>query len=415
MIASNPVAAGGLYVWEFGHPAQGASGAGAGALAQDASTALLNSAGIMFLDESDTMASAIVIDSSVRFRQDPSSATGPTSVTDSDGNRPAHNGGNAGSTAVGATFFHARPVNEKWGWGVSMVSISGAALEYQPKQDFVGRYWASEVELLTINLTPSLAYRVNDEFSIGFAVPIMFGMLDMDVAIPGPLEAVSDGRAIISDGEDILATISLSAMWQPTPALRLGAMYLGEMEIEFDSDLELNPPLGVDAQQVAADVAFTYPQTVRTWGAYELDDRITLLGTLAWEDWSAFDSIAISTPVVGASLPRNWEDTWHLGAGLRIKTDGPWTWHTGVAYDSDPTRALDRTADMPIDRQWRYSVGADRHRENGHRFGLVVTYADYGDADIDNGGVRPGSGIPWSVTGSYATNRLVFLGFNYGW
>jgi hypothetical protein len=60
-------------------------------------------------------------------------------------------------------------------------------------------------------------------------------------------------------------------------------------------------------------------------------------------------------------------------------------------------------------------VGANRERSNGDRWGLVATYADYGDAAIDNGGNRPLSQLPWTVTGSYSTNRVLFLGFNYGW
>ena len=146
-----------------------------------------------------------------------------------------------------------------------------------------------------------------------------------------------------------------------------------------------------------------------------MNEGLTLLGTLAWEDWSAFDSIAISTPTGGGALPRNWDDTWHIGAGLQFHRDGPWTWYTGIAFDTDPTRASDRTADMPIDEQWRYSVGGNYGRDNGHRIGFSVTYADYGDARIDNGGNRPVSGLPWTVNGKYSTNRIFFLGVNYEW
>ena len=39
----------------------------------------------------------------------------------------------------------------------------------------------------------------------------------------------------------------------------------------------------------------------------------------------------------------------------------------------------------------------------------------YGDAAIDNGGNRPVSGAPWSVNGRYGTNRIWFIGINYGW
>jgi len=412
---SPPVRAGGLYVWEFGQPTQGASGAGAGALVQDASIAFLNPAGIVTLNDTEILASAIVIDSSVKFSADAMSSSVSPSVTDSAGNRPAGNGGDAGSIALGAAFFYARPVNEKWGWGLSLVSISGAALEYDQPQDFAGRYWASEVELLTINVTPAISYRVNDELSLGFSIPVMFGSLDMDVAIPGPFESSPDGLAQIKDGDDIQATFSLSALWQATPKLRLGAMYLNEIEIEFDSDLELRLPMGQGPDDIAADVAFTFPQTIRIWAAHELNERLTLLGTLAWEDWSAFDDIAISTPLGGGALPRNWEDTWHFGLGVQVKTAGPWTWYTGIAYDTDPTRPEDRTADMPIDEQWRLSGGANYLRPNGHRVGISVTYADYGDAAIDNGGNRPGSGLPWTSKGHYSTNRLLFVGLNYDW
>ena len=415
LAVSTPAWSGGLYVWEFGHPAQGASGAGAGALAEDASTAFLNPAGIMMLDESDMMASAIVIDSSIKFRQDPNSALQPPSVTDGDGNRPAGNGGDAGSTAVGGGFFYARPVNDKWGWGVSLGSISGVEMEYARPRDFAGRYWGTRVELLTINVTPALAYRVSDTLSLGIAVPVMFGQLDLDVAIPGLTETMGEGTARISDGEDIEATFSLSALWQATPRLRLGAMYLNEIDVAFDSDLELDPPPGGSPNDVSADVSFTFPQTLRAWGSFELNDRVTLLGTVAWEDWSAFDALIISTPAGDMPLPRNWDDTWHLGAGLKIKTAGPWTWYTGLAFDSDPTDARNRTADMPIDKQWRLSVGAQRFRPNGRRVGFVATYADYGDGSIHNGGARPVTYLPWTVDGKFSTNRILFLGFNYGW
>ena len=69
---------------------------------------------------------------------------------------------------------------------------------------------------------------------------------------------------------------------------------------------------------------------------------------------------------------------------------------------------------MPIDSQWRYSFGATYERDNGHKIGGVLTYADYGSASINNGGTRPG-GLPWTVRGRYDTNRLIFLGLNYGW
>jgi hypothetical protein len=61
----------------------------------------------------------------------------------------------------------------------------------------------------------------------------------------------------------------------------------------------------------------------------------------------------------------DWEDTWK--------------YYTGIAYDTSPTSAYKRT------------------------------YADYGDARIDNSN---GGG---HVVGEYRTNRILFFGFSVNW
>ena len=150
-----PVAAGGLYIFEFGHPLQGASNAGEGAIAQDASTAASNPAGIMMLDESEWMVTGVGIYSKIEFEQEAG-----TTVSGNDG-------GDAGSFAPGASLFYANPFSEKFGFGFAMNALSGAFMEYDT--GFVGRYWAEKVELLIIAAMPSLAWRVNDQWKIGRA------------------------------------------------------------------------------------------------------------------------------------------------------------------------------------------------------------------------------------------------------
>jgi long-chain fatty acid transport protein len=412
-----PAQAGGLYIGEFGQPNQGASGAGANAIAEDASTAFQNPAGVMFLDRSQSMATGFIIDSKVEFDGDSAASAVAPSVTNADGSRPASDGGDGGSTAVGGAFFHANPVNDKWGWGFAFASISGASLEYEDKGDFAGRYWATEVELLTVNMVPSISYLINEDLAVSFSVPIMYGQLDLDVAIPSLTDAglVAEGFAQVKDGDDWTATFGASALWQATSELRLGLMYAYETELDFDSDLKITPPATAPASTVGSNVEWTYPQTLRLSATYDLNEKYTLLSSIAWEDWSTFDDIYISTAVGGGTLPRNWDDTWHYALGLRWYGSNRMTYYTGIAYDTDPTTASDRTADMPIDEQWRYSFGANYERENGHKIGGVITYADYGDAEIDNGGARPVTGTPWTVKGDYDTNRLIFLGINYGW
>jgi long-chain fatty acid transport protein len=414
---SVPAQAGGLYIGEFGQPNQGASRAGANAIAEDASVAFQNPAATMFLDGKKTMATGMLISSKIEFDQKETySSPGDSAVANNGRTGAASNGGDAGGTAVGGAFFHANPINDKWGWSIALASISGAVLDYEDGEDFSGRYWASEVELFTVGLTPSLSYKINDDLSIGASMIVTYAELDMDVKIPGPAAVVNDGLAEVNDGDDIEVAFGASALWQATDSLRLGLLYASETELDFDSDLVITLPSGVSRGSIDADVEFTYPQTLRLSAAQDLNDKLTLLASVAWEDWSAFDEILISTPGPSGALERDWDDTYHFSVGLRWQAAARWTYYTGIAYDTDPTSASKRTADMPIDEQWRYSGGVTYERDNGHKIGGVLTYADYGDAKIDNGGARPGPlDNSWTVKGDYDTNRLIFMGLNYGW
>jgi len=400
VLCSPSALAGGLYIFELGHPLQGASNAGEGALVQDASIAAFNPAGIMMLDESEWMVTAIGIYSKIEFEQEPGTTV------------PGNNGGDAGSFAPGASLFYAKPINEKFGFGFAFNALSGAEMDYD--DGFVGRYWAEQVELLIVAAMPSLAFRLNDQWSFSFGVPLAFGSLDLDVAIPplvNPGGNRPDGQARISNGSDYQFSIHAGALWELSDSTRLGLTYSGELDFEFDSDLEITLPVngGTTLPEVTADVSLPLVQTLRLSGATDVNEKLTLLATVAWEDWSAFDDVLIATSAGGVGLPRDWDDTWHFALGMRWRTGGPWTFHTGVGYDSDPTDASKRTADMPIDRQIRLSGGATYAFAGGSSLGGVLTFADYGDARIDNG-------ADWGqVVGEYDKNRILFMGINYAW
>ena len=417
MLMATSAAAGGLYITEFGTPSQGASGAGAGVLAEDASTTMHNPAGIMELEpgKNHWMVSALYVDPSAKFSNDASS-TVVTGVAGEPGN-----GGDAGVSAVGGGFFWARPMNEKVGAGFAFNSIAAAGLEYGNDSlnplvtnNFAGRYWATKVDLVTLNLTPSIAWRINDQWTLGFSVPVMVGQLDLDVSVPDPVTGgtpVTDANASISNGDDVSATIGVSVLWDVTERVRLGAAYLGENELNFNSDLSVTGPTGnpITLPVSAVDVTIPFVQTVRLWGSTDIGEHITLLATLAWEDWSSFKNLLISTDGgAGGALPRDWDDTWKVALGMRWRTGGAWSHYAGVAYDSSPTSADKRTADMPIAEQIRLSAGTNFAFQNGVKLGGVLTYADYGKARINNGGT-------WgNVVGEYTTNRIIFLGANVG-
>ncbi len=419
LMLSSQVPAGGLYIGEFGQPNMGAANAGAQAIAEDASTAGQNAAGIVFLEnQRDILATVIAIDASIKFRVAPG-----TTITDAAGTGAPSSGGDAGDIAPGAGFFYARKFgsDDKFGFGFSFASISAAIMEYEDPANFAGRYWAQKVELLTISAMPSFAYRINDQWSVSIGVPVMFGNLDLDVAVPPLINipANPDGQAVISDGDDTTAAVNLGVMWQPTDKLRFGLIYQSELEMNFNADLLVtlppNAPPPVGQIETQADVTIPFVQTVRGGLAWDVSDQLTILGSIAWEDWSTFDNLLISTDVGTGALPRDWDDTWHFGVGLRWRTAGPWTFYTGAAYDTNPTSADKRTPDMPMDRQIRISGGLTYATSDKFKIGGAITYADYGDGEINNSSLgNPPLGAG-TLVGEYGTNRIIFASLNFNW
>ncbi|MHC4834840.1 MAG: OmpP1/FadL family transporter [Planctomycetota bacterium] len=383
------VEAGGLFLNEFGTPAMGNAGAGSNAEASDASTAFHNPAGMTRLDRPQLMLAGGLGYGEIRF--------------DSDGSVPTSggDGGNAGNyfPILGAYYVH--PLDEDWRFGFTTISLAGAALDYD--RGWTGRYQNDKVELTTITAMPTLAYRVNDWFSVAAGPTIAYGMLEMDVSVnfPGP---ASDGQATI-DGDEIDVGYSLSALFELSERTRVGVLYMSEIEMDLDGDLKTrNGPIG--GFTVPNDTTVPFAQFIHGSIYHDLNEKWAVVGTLGWQDWSTMDSVAISgTPGGEAALPRNWDDTWHYAAGLHYRPAPKWLLRTGVAYDTNPVDSDDRTADMPIDRQMRYAVGASYDWSESLTVGASFVYADYGSGKINGS----------NLSGEYDRNDVYFLGLHANW
>ncbi len=380
------VHAGGLWINEYGSPSMGRAGAGAESAGEDASAALLNPASMARLNENQLMVSAGIISSKVEFDLDRASPI--------NGN---NDGGDAGGIAPSASAFYVHKVSDDWTLGVSMAGLTGAVLEYN--QGWAGRYQNEEVELLGLALMPSIAYRLNDHISFGVGIPVMYGDLTLKVAVP-TLPGSPDGRAKI-DGDDFKVSFNLSTLIEFSETSRLGIVYQHEFDMKYSGGANVEPAgldVGVTTEMLLATL-------VRAGFTQEMSDDLTVHMTIGWEDWSAMDKINLSTRTGGVELDRNWDDTYYVGWGFDYRFNPKWMMRGGVAYDTNPVDKEDRTADMPIDRQVRYALGAEYQKNDALTIGAELVYADYGKARIDALG----------YAGRYSSNDLIFFSVNANW
>jgi long-chain fatty acid transport protein len=357
LFSHSPAEAGGLYIQEFGTPSMGVAGSGAEAVAMDASTSFHNPAGMTRIKGKELMLTGGLVYSTIEFDPDPDTPI------------PGNDGEDAGTVAPLMGAFYVHSMSDKLKLGFNVFSLSAAALDYD--NAWAGRYYVQDVTILTLTANPTIAYRINDWFSIAGGATFIYGKLEEKVAVPPP---AGQGEIEI-DGDDVDFGFNLGALFELSERTRIGIVYFSQLDLNLSGDIDISP-IGVSA---GIDTDLVLPQFVRLGIYHDINNRFALLGTVAWEDWSQMDNIFISTARGSAKLPRNWDDTWHIGGGVHYRPSELWLLQAGIGYDTDPTDSDDRTPDMPIDRQWRYAVGAQYKWSDKISIGGAFEYADYGE------------------------------------
>ncbi len=392
--------AGGLFIQEFGTPSHATAGAAAQALADDASTAFHNPAGMTRLDDHALMLNAGVLIGDIEFD---AAASTPNPGTGDGGQQ-----GGPGPL-LGSHYVHHladRPDAEwfdRFRAGLSVVSISAAILD--PDDGWAGRFEVQELSLITLSLLPSLAVRVHDKFSIAVGANLMYGHMEYDLAVPlppGPFPPdPPEGQVRLDDMSDFSAGATVSALWEPSDSTRLGILWSQELELNLDGNVRL-VGLGASANVITQ---IPFAQAVRVSLLHEITPKLWVAGNFRWEDWSSFNKQWITVAGFKTQIDRGWEDTWGGSLGFRWQFADRWALLTGVGYDSSPVTASFRTADMPVDRQIRVGVGTQYDWGDNCVVGLNFSYANLGDARIRSE----------TLTGSYDDNALYTVALYVGW
>jgi long-chain fatty acid transport protein len=232
---------------------------------------------------------------------------------------------------------------------------------------------------------------------LGGGPQIMYADLELKAKAPPP----NGNGEVKIDGDDVAFGFSLGALFEVSEQTRFGVVYQSEIEPVFSGDVKLSP-LGLEA---ATDTKITLERFIRVSGYHELNDRWALLGTVGWEDWSAFKDVNISTGQGSQKIQRNWDDTWKFAVGAHFRPVEKWLLQLGFAYDTSPVDSDGRTPDMPIDRQIRYATGAQYQWNDRLSIGAQFVYADCGKAKIDNDLLK----------GDYQRNDILFFASNANW
>jgi long-chain fatty acid transport protein len=326
--------------------------AGAAAVAEDASTIYFNPAGMTYIEGQQIVGALHLIKTSGDFDNKGSIAGTGRSLGD--------DGGNFGSLAAIPSFYYKQDINEQLKFGIGIGTPFGLKTDYD--KNWTGRFQALKSDLKTVNINPSLAWKLNDQWSFGFGISAMWAQAELTSAV----NLVTSESTVKNQGKDWGFGYNLGAIYQITPDTRLGLAYRSKVEQHLKGDVSSPVTLlnANSARTLNTDITadLTLPETLSFSGFSRLNDRWDLLADVTWTRWSQFKTLDIlrdngSNTAVGSTL-EHWNNTLRYSAGLNYHYTETIKLRTGVAYDQEAIDNNHRTARIPgNDRIW-LSFGA---------------------------------------------------------
>lgn len=382
--------------------------AGSAAIAENASTIYFNPAGMTLLPGINVSAGVSLVQPSFKF-SDNGSTAGLRPVSRAPVGLGTDNGGDAGSLAAVPNAYLSWQINDRWFAGVGIGVPFGLATEYD--DDWVGRYHSRKFAIETININPSVAYKVNERFSIGVGVNWQHIKADYRRAQAHPVPGQPDLEAKVKMSGDAWGW-NLGLMYQITDDTRVGLSYRSRIKHKPDGDLTLrNSGMVIPGQLPAltesgADASVSLPDTAILSIVHNLNSRWTLLGDVSWTGWSSIPRLDIkSNGVVADSLELKFRDSWRVALGAKYHLNEKWTLKGGVAYDQSPVRDnAYRPVSLPDNHRTWVSLGAQYNFNANTTIDVGYTRLFTSSTSIDNDSA-PDKGI---IRGDYKSNVNLF-------
>lgn len=397
------------YAAGFALSEQSASGlgnafAGAAAVAEDATTIFYNPAGMTYLKDTELVVGGSAINVSGRFHNNGSRAPALRSL--------GGDGGNLGDLAFVPNIYFSTKVMPDLYFGLAVNVPFGLKTEYD--NTWMGRYQAVKSEVKTININPSLAYRVNDKLSIGAGLSAMRLEAELTSRVNFVSPAIPDGTATVK-GSDWGWGYNLGAIYQITPATRVGLAYRSKITEKLEGDVSFQKPAQLAyAPLLASNPAFangavtagvTLPENATLSAFSKLNDRWDVMGSVSWTRWSRFDMLNVvrSSGTMVMSTREQWSNVMRYSLGANYHYSPTIMLRTGIAYDQEAIPDQNRTARIPgNDRTW-LALGASWQATPQSRLDVGYAHVFIRDASIyDNQGVGVSPAAKGVVAGSYS-------------
>ncbi len=322
----------------------------------------------------------------------------------------------SGETVV-PRFAIVQPINDRFSTSFTFLGTGFS----DDLGDWPGRYFIEKYDSIYVSAFPSLAYRIDSQWSVAASAAITYSSFEQERAVLNLFDpGFGDGRSKI-EADSVEVGFGLSTLYQSSSRTRWGLTYKSEINPSRDADNDLT---GLGPRTEAAmrrlnlrdrdlTIESTSPASMVGGMYHEFDNDGAVTVDLAWINFSNFrlsefyyngESFARSEPeyndIYTLSSSYTWpvSDRWMLGVGALV---------TNQMIDDD-----DRTMTLRLDALWSLSVAAEWQWTPTRSVKMSVGYFGMDDAPV----TTPSLPVVGSLQGKFTSrDTLLFqVGMSFG-
>src|SRR5512141_442480 len=293
-------------------------------------------------------------------------------------------------------------------YGVGIFAPFGLGQEYKDRSTSIFRNQTSKIDLQTIVVNPTIAFKVGDVLSVGAGIDWMYGKAKL--AKTGVVPGVGNIFDLDLEGDGDAWGYNFGLLLKPTANLRIGANYRSPFTLRIkDGDVEIRninsttpfvpnpapPPTAFTAAQIFGGTSFdtkgsttlNLPATFALGAAYTVG-KLTVEADADWTFWHSFSSLPITIQnqvptLFSTDNPKRWEDVVAFRLGVEYRVTDPLSLRAGFVYDPTPVPASTMGPELPDSNKLDYMVGV------GYKIGplsidVAGMYIDKKDRTVNN-------------------------------
>lgn len=275
-------------------------------------------------------------------------------------------------------------------------------------QVHAAQVYGRSAKVATINVSPTVGYKVNDWLSIGAAFQVQY----LKAKLKQASGIAPTAPPIIIEGDTIDFGFRFGATLTPMEGTTIGLAYRSSVRQTLEGTLRT--PLAV----IPVKANLNLPDSVVLGVSQVINEQWQAHLGVEWTNWSRFRNIPVVTRVGGVpatSLNFQYDDSWYFSAGLEYKYNRDLTLRAGVAYELSAVNDQNRQIFISDnDRLW-LSAGASYQVTDKLKLDLGYTYIHVNKASVNYTGAHPQQAAVFYQAEAKPYIHIVSAGLTYRW